>query len=202
MRHKPEMLLIGAMSVFALTGVGAMALQEAGRPARVAQPQVLTTRIVDDAGDADAWFGAVRPFCNPVEVDARLSALPVPPTPEGAMRQAACYALAGRIDQAGAVIDALPERLRPRAAGYVFDAGHPAADAGDDVAAGPLMELVLKYWPTNYMALYHAGKARYERGDYAVARGYLERFLAEYASQDGWHASAVSMLETIEKHGR
>lgn len=200
MRHKPEMLLIAAMSAFALTGAVAMALQKTDRPVRIIQPSVVTTMtpVVDDEGDAEAWFGAVRPFCNTVEVETRLKIHPAPPTPEGDMRKAACYALAGRIDRAAQVIDALPEGLRYQAAGVVFDAGHPVADAGDDVAAGPLMELVLKYWPTHYMALYHAGKARFERGDYAVAKGYLERFLAEYASQDGWRSSAVAMLEEIE----
>ena len=79
----------------------------------------------------------------------------------------------------------------------VFDAGHPAADAGDEVAAGPLMELVVEFWPNHYMALYHAGAASFERGDYGLAEAYLERFLVEYATEDGWRSSAKSMLRTI-----
>ncbi len=201
MRYKPETILIVAMSVFALTGAVAMALQETGRPSHAPEPAVLTTTspVVDDAGDAEAWFRSVRPFCNAVEVDTRLKAQPAPPTMEGSMRAAACYALAGRVDRARQVIDGMPEALRQQAAGRVFEAAHPAADAGDDLAAGPVMELVLEYWPTHYMALYHAGAARFERGDYDVAKGYLERFLSEYATRDGWRSNAVSMLKEIDE---
>ncbi|HIF22582.1 MAG TPA: hypothetical protein EYQ27_11915 [Gemmatimonadetes bacterium] len=53
--------------------------------------------------------------------------------------------------------------------GVVLGVGHPAADAGDDVAAGPLMELVVEFWPSHYMALYHAGAPRFEAGDTARA---------------------------------
>ena len=82
-------------------------------------------------------------------------------------------------------------------AGVVFNAGHPAADAGDDIAAGPLMELVVEFWSNHYMALYHAGAARFELGDHEVAEGYLERFLVEYAVADGWRSNALAMLEQI-----
>lgn len=201
MRQKPETILIAVMSVFALAGAVAMALQRAERQRHTVDLSVVTTQapVVDDASGAEAWFRSVRPFCNAVEVDTRLKAQPAPPTMQGTMRKATCYALAGRIDRAREAIDGLPRSLRQQAAGLVFEAGHPAADAGDDVAAGPLMELVLEYWPTHYMALYHAGAARFERGDYDVAKGYLERFLSEYATRDGWRSNAVSMLDEIEK---
>ena len=114
------------------------------------------------------------------------------------MHEAACYALAGRIDDARALIGRLPPDQRYRAAGVVFEAGHPAADAGDDVAAGPLMELVVEFWPNHYMALYHAGAARYELGAHAPAKDYLERFLTEYTPEDGWRSSAKAMLQAIE----
>jgi hypothetical protein len=118
------------------------------------------------------------------------------------MHRAACYALAGRIDEARGVIEGLPQDLRYRAAGVVFNAGHPAADAGDDVAAGPLMELVVEFWPNHYMALYHAGAASFERGDFGLSVDYLERFLVEYSVEDGWHANAVSMLEDMSRTER
>jgi hypothetical protein len=113
------------------------------------------------------------------------------------MHEAACYALAGRIDRARDIIDGLQPDRRYEAAGVVFEAGHPAADAGDDIAAGPLMELVVEFWPNHYMALYHGGAARYELGDYATAQKYLERFMVEYATEDGWRSSARAMLEAI-----
>jgi hypothetical protein len=115
------------------------------------------------------------------------------------MHAAACYALAGKIELARASIEALAPDLRYRAAGVVFEAGHPAADAGDDLAAGPLMELVVEFWPNHYMALYHAGAARYENGSNEAAQKYLEQFLVEYSAEDGWRSSAISMLEEIER---
>lgn len=196
-RHPPEVMLIAAMSVFALTGVVALSFDRGldapvgvVTPIPVVEPQPIP-------GDAGAWFGHVRQFCNPVEVDTRMRLDPAPATPEGAMHEAACYALAGRIERAREVIQGLEPGLRYQAAGVVFEAGHPAADAGDDIAAGPLMELVVEYWPNHYMALYHAGAARYDLGEYQVARGYLERFMVEYATEDGWRTSARGMLERI-----
>jgi hypothetical protein len=81
--------------------------------------------------------------------------------------------------------------------GVVFGVGHPAADAGDDVAAGPLMELVVEFWPSHYMALYHAGAPRFEAGDPARAELYLSRFLQEYHLDDGWQRGAPAMLDEI-----
>ncbi len=197
MRHQGEVMLIVAVSAFAVTGTVALSFDRGSdtpsvgvEPAPMVEPQPI-------AGDAIAWFGYVRQFCNPVEVDTRMRLDPAPATPEGAMHEAACYALAGRIEQAREVIEGLDADLRYKAAGVVFEAGHPAADAGDDVAAGPLMELVVEFWPNHYMALYHAGASRYELGDFDAARGYLERFMIEYATEDGWRTSARGMLERI-----
>ena len=199
MRHQGEVMLIVAMSAFALTGVVALSFDRGPDATRGGVEPVPVVGPQPTPGDAGAWFGSVRQFCNPVEVDTRMRLDPAPATPEGAMHEAACYALAGRIDQARQVIVGLEPDLRYRAAGVVFEAGHPAADAGDDIAAGPLMELVIEYWPNHYMALYHAGAARYDVGDYDVARGYLERFMVEYANEDGWRTSARGMLERIEE---
>jgi hypothetical protein len=192
--------LIAALGTFAATGFAAVRLYqeqdilegEPLDPVFVAQPQPATS-------DASVWFESVRRFCNPVEVVTRLRMEPPPSSHEGTMHEAACYALAGRIDRAREAIQRLPEGERYRAAGVVFEAGHPAADAGDDIAAGPLMELVVEYWPNHYMALYHAGAARYELGDFALAEGYLKRFMVEYPPEDGWRSSARGMLQEIEK---
>jgi tetratricopeptide (TPR) repeat protein len=110
------------------------------------------------------------------------------------MHEAACYALAGKVDLARSSILSLPESQRYHAAGVVFGAGHPAADRGDELAAGPLMELVVEFWPNHYMALYHAGAAAFERGEYEKADGYLNRFLQEYAVEDGWRSNALAMI--------
>lgn len=197
MRHQGEVMLIVAVSAFALTGTVALSFDRGPDAPSVGVEPVPMVEPQPIAGDATAWFGYVRQFCNPVEVDTRMRLDPAPATPEGAMHEAACYALAGRIEQAREVIEGLDADLRYKAAGVVFEAGHPAADAGDDVAAGPLMELVVEFWPNHYMALYHAGASRYELGDFDAARGYLERFMIEYATEDGWRTSARGMLERI-----
>lgn len=198
---RAEAVLIAVMSFFALTGVVGVALLNSGTPNVVIDPVVVSPvqpALGPDQGlDAVGWFEAVRSHCNPVEVETYMDWQPAPPNPDGDMYRAACYALAGRVDRARDVIESLPPGLRYPAAGVVFEAGHPAADAGDDIAAGPLMELVVEYWPNHYMALYHAGAARFELGDHAVAEGYLTRFLQEYSADDGWTRSARSMLERI-----
>jgi hypothetical protein len=198
-RHKPEYLLIAAMGAFALVGVVANALDRTVAPTPTVLPLGTIEVSPGTAVDGRAWFQSIRAHCNPVEVKNQLRRRPAPATPEGRMHEAACYALAGMIDDARGSIQALPPEMRYQAAGVVFEAGHPAADAGDEIAAGPLMELVVEYWPNHYMALYHAGAARFESGSHAAAATYLERFLAEYAVEDGWRSSARSMLETIER---
>lgn len=198
MRHRPEYLLIAAMSFFALTGVVANLLDRAVSPTPTVAPigtiQVTPVTAIDGAD----WFQSIRAHCNPEEVESQLRRRPAPASHEGRMQEAACYALAGKIDLARRSIEALPRGLRQQAAGVVFEAGHPAADAGDEIAAGPLMELVVEFWPGNYMALYHAGAARFESGSRAEAETYLRAFLSQYSIQDGWRSNAVAMLERIE----
>ena len=140
------------------------------------------------------WFEQAKPFCNGVEAKAYLRATPYPGDWDGAAHGAACLALAGHLDDARQIIDGLEGDQRWRAAGVVFDVGHPAADAGDDMAAGPLMELVVEFWPNHYMALYHAGVARYEGGDEPGGRDLLERFLSHYELDDGFTRPAESLL--------
>ena len=151
------------------------------------------------AGDAQRWFEASKPYCNTVEVETRLRRSPPPEGTEGAGFVAACLALAGRIDEARARIATLPQREQWRAAGIVFAVGHPVADSGDDRSAGPIMELVVEFWPNHYMALYHAGAARYALGEFATAEPLLEEFLETYDPEDGWTRNARWMLEEMER---
>lgn len=118
---------------------------------------------------------------------------------QGQAYGAACYALAGKIERAQALIDALPKDRQHQAAGIVFDIGHPIADAGDDDSAGPIMSLVERYWPNHYMALYHAGMAKYRLGQYAEAKQHLEDFLEFYDQNDGWTDSAQATLKEMSK---
>lgn len=148
--------------------------------------------------DAVQWFRRVKPYCNSVEALTIQQQSPPPHTTAGAGYHAACFALAGRIDDARRVIDSLSSDDRFKAAGIVFDVGHPVADAGDDRSAGPIMELVIDYWPNHYMALYHAGMAEYMLGQRDLARHNLEEFRKYYHEQDGWTQNAVEILKRLD----
>jgi tetratricopeptide (TPR) repeat protein len=148
-------------------------------------------------GDGGTWFAGIKPFCNSVEVGTAQQRNPAPSSPDGQGYSAACYALAGRIDQARTVIERLSARDRSYAAAIVFGVGHPVADAGDDKSAGPIMELVIEFQPDNYMALYHAGMSEYVLGQPDPAAKHLRRFLELYRSNDGWRTNAIEVLQRL-----
>ena len=145
-----------------------------------------------------AWFQATKPYCNSLEVETRLQSVPPPAVADGPGWMAACYSLAGKTDAARALINELPADQRGQAAGIVFNVGHPVADAGDDQSAGPMMELVLEFWPQNYMARYHAGMSAYILGQPAKAAEHLARFLEDYHQNDGWTRNAKTVLQRLE----
>ncbi len=140
----------------------------------------------------------MKPYCNAVEVSNIQRDAPAPRSVEGVGYNAACLALAGRIDGARRAIDELNERDRQRAAEIVFEIGHPVADAGDDRSAGPIMELVVDYIPNHYMALYHAGMAEYMLGQRDLSRRNLQQFLQYYPPEDGWRHNAKEVLGRLE----
>jgi hypothetical protein len=166
-----------------------------------ARPRVVTPparRPPSRAADAAEWFRRVKPYCNTVEVSNVERDTPAPKSVEGAGYNAACLALAGRIDDARRAIDALGDADRPRAANIVFEIGHPVADAGDDRSAGPIMELVVDYIPNHYMALYHAGMAEYMLGQRDLSRRNLIEFLRYYSPEDGWRHNAQEILRRLD----
>ena len=148
------------------------------------------------------WFAAMKPYCNSVEVDVRERYSPPPATSEGAGYAAACFALAGKMDRARAIIEQVVPAERASAASVLFVVAHPVADAGDDRASGPMMELVLEYWPNNYMALYHAGMSEYSLGQSGLAEKHLRAFLQMYTAQDGFTQNAQQALQTMEQANR
>ena len=164
--------------------------------ARIAAPPHAQTPL--PAGTPGEWFARLHPFCNPVEVDLAQLRDPAPGGLEGTAYSAACFALAGKVDRARLLINQLDASDRFRAAGVVFEVAHPVADAGDDKAAGPIMEMVIEYWPNHYMALYHAGMSEYALGQPETARKNLTEFLNYYHENDGWRQRAI---ETLEKLG-
>jgi serine/threonine protein kinase len=145
------------------------------------------------------WFNQIKPNCNSVEVVTAMQRVSYPKTPQGIGYAASCYALAGRIDLADRTIQQAPKGYQGQAAAIVFDIGHPVADAGDDKSAGPIMDLVVKYWPENYMATYHAGMSHYILGEYPQAKKQLQAFLQVYHQPDGWTAKAKNALSRMNQ---
>jgi hypothetical protein len=144
------------------------------------------------------WFAATKSYCNQVEVDVRARNSPPPATSDGAAYAAACFALAGKIVRARETIEGMPPSERASAANVLFAVAHPVADAGDDIASGPMMELVLEYWPNNYMALYHAGMSEFALGDTRLAVTHLQTFLQLYTARDYFRESAERTLKAID----
>jgi serine/threonine protein kinase len=127
--------------------------------ARSPEVTQVPTRTTAPSSDGAQWFARVRGGCNHLEVGRLMLNSPPPRSTDGAGFGAGCYALATRYHDARKLIQALPESQRATAAWSVFEIAHPVADQGDDAAAGPMMELVLEFWPENYQARYHAGIA-------------------------------------------
>ena len=171
-----------------------------GTPAR-RDGSVRTTYQPASAGGGDAaevWWRRVRPYCNAVEVRVLQRQTAPPHTTAGAGYHAACFALAGQIAEARRIRDSLGPNERYRAAGIVFNVGHPVADAGDDRSAAPIMELVIDYWPNHYMALYHAGMAEYMLGQRDLAKKNLTEFLRLYQENDGWRSNGLTVLARLD----
>lgn len=144
------------------------------------------------------WFASSKPYCNPVEVEMRLSEVPPPQTSEGAAYSAACLALAGQIDRARSILRSLPAKDRAMAASVVFTIGRPVADSGDDKSAGPYMRLVLEFAPDNAMALYYAGTSEFSMGEYGAAKEHLQHFVNLYQADDTSRMNAVELLSRLQ----
>jgi serine/threonine protein kinase len=191
-------LLFAVFAVF-----GAACLWSSGllfaRPPVVNTSATHSSNIPTDTTTGNGWFDRLKPRCNAVEVVTAITANPPPGDWQGVGYAAACYALAGKIEAADGAIARLDPSLRPQAVNIVFEIGHPVADAGDDRSAGPIMELVLKYWPQNYMAMYHAGMSAYALGDIPLSKRRLTDFLNTYQAVDGWTNNARTVLAKIDR---
>lgn len=151
-------------------------------------------RVVVPETDPGAWFAAIRPHCTPADVTLATDLNRPPEGVEGLGYKAACFAIARNLPKARAILLGLPEGDRIRGASLVYDVAQRLAADGKHDTAGPLMELVLEFWPNHYLALYEAGKARYASGDLVGAQEYLSRFLAVYVGDDDLVANAHRMM--------
>ncbi|HKJ03313.1 MAG TPA: hypothetical protein VJ997_12690 [Longimicrobiales bacterium] len=165
---------------------------EAPAPApAVRSPQPAPVRVVTDPV---AWFQAIRPRCTPADVTLSTDLNRPPKGVQGTGYEAACFALAHRIPKARAILLGLPEDDRIRGASIVYDVAEDLATRGKHDMAGPLMELVLEFWPNHYLALYEAGSARFASGDLAGAQNYLTRFLEVNEGNEDLVANAQRMI--------
>jgi serine/threonine protein kinase len=164
------------------------------------QPAVASTTGVVPNGvrTPRSWFARAKPYCNPVEVAQFMVRNPVPAGWDWAGFAAGCWALAGRIDDARKMLATVPEKDRWQSAGIVFDLAHPVADAGDDIAAASIMNLVLESWPNHFQALYHAGISDFALGHQERARSHLTEFLKLYKEEDGFTRNARAALAKMQ----
>lgn len=151
------------------------------------------------------WFASIRRSCNSREVVTAIAKTNYPQTKGGIGYAATCYALAGRLDLADKVIQELPPSLRIYAAEIIFYYGYSAITNDSDYElAKKKTDLVLKYWPKNYMAqhmpLYVTGMLAYSSGEYSQAKTHLQNFLHIYHRNDGWRNQAKLALSRIEQN--
>jgi len=184
---------------FATLCVGIVAVHRYAAALIMSDHPIPAVVLSPSAASEVAWFRQIKPYCNSVEVESVTRRAAPPATPAGSGYHAACFALAGRIDDARRIIDKLSGDARLQAVSIVFDVGHPVADAGDDRSAGPIMEMVVDYWPNHYMALYHAGMAEYMLGQRDLARHSLQEFLKYYHEADGWTSNARTVLSRMSE---
>lgn len=144
-----------------------------------------------------SWREQMRPHCNAVEVAVQMRRNPPPDTALDHNFEILCYALAGQIDVARERLEGLSGPLRETAAQHLFQAVHPVADAGGEMAAGPAIALAADYLPQSFMALYHAGMYQYGSGDSGAARESLSEFLRLYQQDDGWTRNAKEVLQRL-----
>jgi len=184
---------------YAVLCVGLVALHRHAAALIMSSAPIPAYVLSPSAASEVAWFRQMKPYCNTVEVESVVRRAAPPATPAGSGYYAACFALAGRIDDARRIIDKLTGDARLSAVNIVFDVAHPVADAGDDRSAGPIMEMVVDYWPNHYMALYHAGIAEYMLGQRDLARHSLQEFLKYYHEADGWTSNARTVLSHLSE---
>lgn len=147
---------------------------------------------------AERWFLFNRQYCNQTEADVYLHHYPPPSgDPDTPVYVAACFALAGQLDDAKEVIDRLGAKRRMKVAATIYEVVDPVQVSHP--SAAPLMELVLEYWPSHQLALYYAGMARLELGDDRVARRHLETFLEYHAESPALARQVRRALRSLDR---
>jgi hypothetical protein len=190
-----NMLALIAFAVI-ISPIAASVLKRDKAPAPAPAPEVRRPdpKPVRAATDPAAWFAGIRSRCTPADVTLATDLNRPPHGVDGTGYEAACFALARNTAKARAILLGLPENDRLRGASLVYEVAEGLAGGGRHDAAGPLMELVLEFWPNHYLALYEAGRARYASGDLSGAQVFLARFLQEDQADDEMVANANRMM--------
>lgn len=143
------------------------------------------------------WFTGMLPNCRSDRVQLAVDLNHPPDGVEGIGYESACFAVAGHTAKARALVYGLPKEDRLQAATAIYNVAQEMVERGQETQAGPLMELVVEFWPNHYMALYEAGVTRYSQGDYTHARIYLSRFLELYVQHDDRADRARRMVQEM-----
>lgn len=193
---RKEILPLAVLAL--IVGPATVTLLRKPKPEPAPEPVLLAApQVVPRAATAPEWFAQVRPRCTPADVRLATDLNPPPSGAEGLGYKAACFGLARQIPSARSLLLSLPEAERVRGATVVYDVAQQLAAEGRHDVAGPLMELVLEFWPDHHLALYEAGNARYLSGDVLGAQDFLARFLTVYPTQDDLTANARRMMERM-----
>jgi hypothetical protein len=167
-------------------------------PVVAVRPQdELTQQLEERPSTPSAWFESIRTRCTPAHVQLAVDLSRPPDGTVSTGYEAACFAIAADMPKARALILGLPESDRLEAASVVFNVAQAMVEHGQEMPAGPLMELVLEFWPNHYVALFEAGVTRYSEGDYTHARIYLQRFLDVYVQDDQRTQRAMRMIDEM-----
>lgn len=192
------LVALGAVCVFATAALSWQVIAATAATAAAVRASHVTVFVADPGGAAptiEARHASTRDIyahCNPLQVQRTLATAALSPS-----QKVACLAIAGDISSARGAL--MRSHERASALQEIFAVAHPIADAGDDRAAGPIMKLVVEFWPENYMAVFHAGMADYALGQDASAREYLLQFMNIYHAHDIWRSRAAIALAGIEQ---
>jgi len=160
------------------------------------------TRVVGGNGGARAaaeqWFESIQVGCRRTAGDEWLrSILRGPPTDYGEMYEAACLALAGRIDQARSRLEAFSEARRSVAVNVLLSTATPIHRAEDYQSSVPVMELVLEFQPYNTYVKYQVGLGHMRLGNQEAGGALLREVLAQNLPR-AWREHATELLEELD----
>jgi hypothetical protein len=191
---KPKQILPVIALVLILGPAASRVLLKPEPPPPVATVRPPEPELPAPPASAQDWFAQIKPRCTPADVRLATDLRPPPDGVEGTGYKAACFALARQVPTARAFLLGLPRDEQVVGASVVYDVAQQLASENRHDIAGPLMELVLEFWPDHYLALFEAGKARYVSGDLHAAQGLLGRFLEVYVGDDSLVANARRMM--------